>query len=131
MCVCVYPARDRQETDTWRGCKQRRHWAEMRLRSVTTAVGLPRTAACCNNAQHGCATTQPNLLPVRCSSASRVATALSRFVRRRNRQRCQSVAGSCDDATNTVAHPLQQRIACCNRAPDHNAANLLQRSATC
>jgi hypothetical protein len=56
----------------------------------------------------------------------------------------QRSAWLCDDATNSVAHPLQQRIACCNSAPYHNAAtccnagqpavaqpNLLQRSTTC
>jgi hypothetical protein len=64
----------------------------------------------------------------RCSGEQpRVATALSLVVRRRNQSCCQSVAaahrvlqqclvGSCDDATDTVANPLPQRIACCNRA---------------
>ena len=88
---------------------------------------LHQLIACCNSAQPVRATTQPTRLPIRCNSASRVATALSRFVRRRNQHRDQSVAtahrglqqrsaGSCDDATNTAAHPLQQRIACCNCA---------------
>ena len=44
---------------------------------------------------------QPTLLPLRCNCASRGATALSRFVRRRNRQRCQPVA--------TAHRGLQQR----------------------
>ena len=46
----------------------------------------------CNRAQQAFATTQPVRLPIRCNSASPVATALSRFVRRRNQLCCQSAA---------------------------------------
>jgi hypothetical protein len=84
---------------------------------------------------------QPTLLQIRCCCPSRVATVLGRFVRRRN-QHCRpsaaaahrvlqrSLAGSCKDATETVAHPLQQRIGCCNSAQCDNAG-LLHESAVC
>ena len=74
------------------------------------------------------ATTQPTLLPIRRYRASPVDTALSKFVRRRNRHCCpsdatehrcvlqQRSAGLCDDATNAVANPSLRSIACCNSA---------------
>ena len=102
---------------------------------------LHQRIACCNSAQQVRATTQPTRLPIRCDGASRVATALSRFVRRRNQHCCHSVAaahrvlqqrsaGSCDDATTTVATPLQRRIACCHSA-QCDIAELLHESAVC
>ena len=42
----------------------------------------------------------------------------------------QQRSGLRDDATNSVAHPLQQRIACCNGAQCDNA-ELLHESAVC
>ncbi len=50
----------------------------------------------------------------------------------------QHFAGSCDNATDTVAHLLQRRIACCNGAPHgacddatNSVAHLLQRRVAC
>ena len=124
------------------------HRAAPRHRTVAPCGCVPRpsavlrqAAACFNSAQHGCATMQPALLQIRCCCPSRVATVLGRFVRRRN-QHCRpsaaaahrvlqrSLAGSCKDATETVAHPLQQRIGCCNSAQCDNAG-LLHESAVC
>ena len=62
-------------------------------------------------------------------------------MRRRNQHCCKSVAaahrvlqrslaGSCNDVTDTLAHVLQQRIACCNSAQCDNTG-LLHESAVC
>ncbi len=77
-----------------------------------------------------------------------VVTALSTFVPRRTHNCCHSVATahrvlqqrsarSCHDATDAVAHPLQHRIACCNRARCdiaellHESVSLLQQCIAC
>ena len=108
----------------------------------TVTNPLQQRIAGCSSAQPVRATTQPTRLPIHCNSASRVATALSRFVRRRSQRGCPSVAtahrglqqrsaGSCDDATYTVAHPLRRRIAGCNGAQFDNAALLHQSAVGC
>ena len=43
----------------------------------------------------------------------------------------QGSAGSCDDATNTVAHPLQRSFSRCNSAQFDNAALLRQSAVGC
>ena len=88
----------------------RQHRTAARERSL-----LQRRTACCSSAQQIRATTQPTLLPIRCSAPCVLQ---------------QRSAGSCDDATDTVAHPLQQRIACCNSAQCDNA-ELLHESTVC
>ncbi len=91
-----------------------------RRRSGTAAVGLQRPAACCNSAPQVRATSQPNLLPIRCNGASPVATALSattqncctrvQSVATAHRLLQQRSAWLCNDATNSFSHPLQQRM---------------------
>jgi hypothetical protein len=82
------------------------------------ATPLQRRIACCNSAQQVRSTTQPTLLPIRCSGASRVATVLS-ATSQNCCTRVQSVA--------TVHRMLQQRtILLQNRSTLH----LLQRVAT-
>ena len=82
---------------------------------------MPSTR-CCIHGRRG-----PPAADVGRRGASPVATALTRFLRQCNRHCCHSVAtahrvaqqrsaGSCDDATDSVANPLPQRITCCNSA---------------
>ena len=96
---------------------------------------MPSTR-CCIDGRRG-----PPAADVGRRGASPVATALTRFLRQCNRHCCHSVAtahrvvqqrsaGSCDDATGSVANPLPQRIAGCNSAQCDNA-ELLHESAVC
>ena len=68
--------------------------------TTTVATPLQQCSACCHSAQQVRATTQPTLLPICCSGASRVATALS-ATSQSCCTRAQSVA--------TVHRMLQQR----------------------
>jgi hypothetical protein len=138
---CTHPC-DVQRSATWHAAggagEQKR-----RRRSVT-ASGRPRRAGtCCNSAQHGCATTQPTALPIRCNSAARVATAL-----RTTTQQPIATQGSlpwrnrtCCSAAQRVATQLallQPTTACCNLLrctacaaairPDATQHNLLQQT---
>ena len=78
--------------------------------------------ACCNSARQVRATTQPTLLQIRCNSASRVATELSRFVQRRNRNSCPCVA---------TAHRLLQQRSVRQRRTAAREYSLLQRRTAC
>ena len=90
---------------------------------------------CCNSARQVRATTQPTRLQIRCNSASRVATELSRFVQRRNRNSCPCVATAhrllqqrSVRQRRTAAREyslLQQRIVCCNSAQQGRATTQL------
>ena len=123
-------------------CRVSRRWCIHRTRGPPAAdVGRRGASPACNSAQV-CATTQPILLPIRCSGASRVATALRRTVRRHNRHgrpfvaaaynvMQQRSAGSCDDATDTGSSQLQQRISCCNSAQCDIAELLPERAVCC
>ena len=82
--------------------------------SDTIAYFLQLLIACYKCVPQVRATTQPTVLPTRCNSASRFATALRRFVRRRSRHCCPFVA---------TAHRLSQqrcappRSTCCSTVP--------------
>ena len=104
-------------------------------RKQRRCVCMPSTR-CCIDGRRG-----PPAADVGRRGASPVATALTRFLRQCNRHCCHSVAtahrvvqqrsaGSCDDATDSVANPLPQRIAGCNSAQCDNA-ELLHESAVC
>ena len=83
---------------------------------------LQRRIACCNSARQVRATTQPQQLPLRCNSASRVATALSRFVRRRNQHCCPYVA---------AAHRVLQQRSVRHRRTAARERSLLQQCTAC
>ena len=83
---------------------------------------LQRRIACCNSTRQVRATTQPQQLPLRCNSASRVATALSRFVRRRNQLGGPYVA---------AAHRVLQRRSVRHRRTAARERSLLQQCTAC
>ena len=88
----------------------------------SVAHPLQRSIACCNSARQVRATTQPQQLPLRCNSASRVATALSRSVRRRNQHCCPSVA---------AAHRVLQQRSVRHRRTAARERSLLQQCTAC
>jgi hypothetical protein len=91
-----------------------------RRRRSVTASGRPRRAgACCNSAQHGCATTQPTAFAIRCNGASPVATALRTTTQQPLATQCSLPwrNRTCCSAAQRVAmqrDPLQPTTACCN-----------------
>ena len=88
----------------------------------SVAHPLQRSIACCHSARQVRATTQPQQLPLRCNSASRVATALSRSVRRRNQHCCPYVA---------AAHRVLQQRSVRRRRTAARERSLLQRRTAC
>ena len=79
---CIHESHERLNP-SGRSCVAEEHYSVLQQRSglrddATNSVAHPLQLriACCNSTQV-CATTQPILLPIRCNSASRVATALS------------------------------------------------------